>query len=126
MHRRKAREASQSTKAEDDEELVALPWYTMPMLNYFSFAGVILLALNSSNNAHTPRAIFEAPFLTAKECASIINLFDTNSSHKSNVLSLIENEFSQDVTSFLEDKLNGRLGPLIERVSIVLIKSFGY
>ena len=127
MHRRKSREAEQRTNTEEDdaeeEEIIALPWFTMPILNYFTFTGVVLLALNSSNNAHTPRAIFEAPFLTKNECASVITLFNKVPSSRDNGLTLIENNnSSQDAISFLEDKLNGRLGPLIERVSINFTK----
>ena len=88
----------------------------MPTLNYFCFAGVLLLALNSSNNSYTPRAIFEAPFLTEKECSNVISMFNSNVSGSRNEL-ILHDKYSKDINSYLEKHLNGRLGPLLERVS---------
>ena len=116
LYKKKARENPQNTDKKEEDEIVALPWFTMPTLNYFCFAGVVLLALNSSNNAYTPRAIFEAPFLTEKECSHVIKLFNSIELGSRNDVILHENH-SEVISSYLENHLNGRLGPLLERVS---------
>ena len=116
LYRRKARQKAQNTEIVEDNEIVALPWFAMPTLNYFCFAGVLLLALNSSNNTYTPRAIFEAPFLTEKECSHVISMFKSDVSGSRNEV-ILHGKDSNNISSYLESHLNGRLGPLLERVS---------
>mmetsp|Transcript_10482 Transcript_10482/g.14805 ORF Transcript_10482/g.14805 Transcript_10482/m.14805 type:complete len:469 (-) Transcript_10482:205-1611(-) len=107
--------------SDEDEEIVTLPWYTMPLLNVFTLYGVCLLALTSSNNTSNPRGIFEAPFLSPSECKKMRDIF------KNHRASLINDENwrlplsdSNDMTNsekeMLVDKLDHRLAPIIERI----------
>mmetsp|Transcript_29399 Transcript_29399/g.44866 ORF Transcript_29399/g.44866 Transcript_29399/m.44866 type:complete len:485 (-) Transcript_29399:222-1676(-) len=107
----------------------------------FMFTSLLILS-KSSSNAFTSRGVFEAPLFTADECQSIVdrsyaaakrNTEDTNSDellsqepagwqksrhnqYPTVDLNLVTDPFLQEDRSYIEDLMDRRLTPLLQRI----------
>jgi hypothetical protein len=96
-----------------DNVHVELPWTVWSIFNLFAVLGVITLLLLTSNNKYGARGIFQAPFLTTKECQEFVVLYDSVSKDGE---PLTLDQFPKENKENMIRILNSRLAPIIERV----------
>mmetsp|Transcript_45815 Transcript_45815/g.69109 ORF Transcript_45815/g.69109 Transcript_45815/m.69109 type:complete len:378 (+) Transcript_45815:527-1660(+) len=125
----------------------------MPFLNTVAFLSIVMLSLTTSNNSYASRGIFQTPIFTQDECTRLIkaalqtasrnaaSLTDVEKRQAQNKgilegwhssrhnkypttdLSVIDDAFTMEDRLLVEEKLNDRLVPIVERLYGVVPKA---
>mmetsp|Transcript_5939 Transcript_5939/g.8795 ORF Transcript_5939/g.8795 Transcript_5939/m.8795 type:complete len:205 (-) Transcript_5939:1347-1961(-) len=125
----------------------------MPFLNTVAFLSIVMLSLTTSNNSYASRGIFQTPIFAQDECTRLIkaalqtasrnaaSLTDVekrqgrdkgilegwhssrHNKYPTTDLSVIDDAFTMEDRLLVEEKLNDRLVPIVERLYGVVPKA---